>query len=899
MSAGDTREELLRPLGGSAEPTRIVSLEAAQAAGAGAIDRLPRSLKVLAEDALYRLPFDEARAQVGALCARDKETPVTFRPGRALLQDFMGIPLMTDMATMRDVLAARGADPAALNPVIPVDFVVDHSLSVMVSGRADALPLNRQMELERNRERFEFIKWSQGSFSNFRVIPPGRGIMHQVNLEWLSHVVRRDGEDDIARPDTMIGTDSHTTMVNALGVLGWGVGGIEAEMAMLGIPLELSAPRVVGVELTGALPEGATATDLVLHMASFLRGIGVVGAFVEFFGEGVGRLALADRATIANMSPEYGATCTYFPIDRLTIEYLRMTGRTAAHLDLVERYARAQGLWCEADGGEAPDFDARHSFDLGQVEPSMAGPARPEDRMPLGEVPASFRSRLSEITGSDAAARAPAGELGHGSVVIAAITSCTNTSNPELMMTAGLVARNAERLGLRPKPWVKTSFSPGSRVVTDYLDAAGLTGSLDALGFQNVGYGCATCNGNSGPLDEDVTARIEEDGLCTVAVLSGNRNFEGRIHPLIKGAYLASPPLVIAAAIAGTVNIDLGNDALGEDAQGRPVALADLWPDRAEVEACVTRHVTAERFIDSYREGMETTPEWAAMEAPQGQRFSWDEDSTFIRPSPFPEMGPAVRLSGTIGGVRPLVVLGDSVTTDHISPNGAIGKDSPAGRYLIAQGAAPARLGNFGTRRGNAEVCLRGMFDNPLLRNELVDDDTRGNATVHQPSGARMTIYEAGRRYVEEGTPTIVIAGRNYGAGSSRDWAAKGLRGLGAVAVLAESFERIHRSNLIGMGVLPLVFEPGASRGDLMAQGPLALDIVLGEARPHPRMAVTVRVTDGQGRQREIAAHLAAHSDNELALLEQGGILPAILSRLEAPDATGHSAPAARRGRNS
>ena len=875
MSA-TANDDLLRPLPGAPAAMDHLSLQAADEAGLGRIAVLPRALKVMAEDILYRLPRDQAREQIGALIARDSTIPVSFVPSRALLQDFMGIPLMTDMASMRDALAARGLDPRLLDPAIPVDFVVDHSLSVLFAGNPDALEMNRKLELERNHERFAFIKWCQGAFGRFRVIPPGRGIMHQVNLEWLSHVIRlTDGADrPLARPDTMIGTDSHTTMVNALGILGWGVGGIEAEMAMLGTPLEMAPPRVVGIRLDGALREGVTATDLVLHVAEFLRGIGVVGAFVEFHGAGVAHLPLADRATIANMSPEYGATCTYFPIDPLTISYLRMTGRCEDHLKRIEAGARAQGLWQDPDAADsaALEFDADHEFDLTGVEPCMAGPIRPDQRVPLAQVPGYFRSRLDNLApGAQPGAGAA---LDHGAVVIAAITSCTNTSNPEVMMAAGLLARNARARGLEPRPWVKTSLSPGSRVVTDYLTAAGLTADLDALGFHNVGYGCATCNGNSGPLAEDIAARIDAEGLCTVGVLSGNRNFEGRIHPQIKAAYLASPPLVIAAALAGTVARDLESDPLGTDTDGQPVFLSDIWPDRDEIAEHVFRYVTADRFTTSYGAGMETTADWEALDAPRGEQFPWDPESLFIRPSPFPELGAVLPRDGAITGMRPLLMLGDAITTDHISPNGAIRADSPAGQYLIAHGADPKRLGNFGTRRGNPDICLRGMFDNPLLLNELARGQ-RGNIAIHQTSGAELSVFEAAMRHQDTETPLIIVAGRGYGAGSSRDWAAKGLRLLGVRAVLAESFERIHRSNLIGMGVLPLTFPEGMTRADLALNGASEIALELPDAGLGPFCKVKLSLNTPK---REIATRAQIHSDNEVLMLSLGGILPSMMA---------------------
>ncbi len=862
-----------RFLGTLPDGQRWLSLPAAESAGFAATARLPRSLKVIAEDMLWRLPEDEARTALQALAERRAGTTLSFAPGRALLQDFLGIPLMTDLASLRDILAEAGRDPKLLDPVIPVDFVVDHSLTVFHAGSPDAALRNRQLEMERNRERFAFIKWCQNAFGNFRVIPPGRGIMHQVNLEWLASVVRDTG--GIARPDTMIGTDSHTTMVNALGVLGWGVGGIEAEMAMLGMPLELRLPRVVGVRLTGTLAAGVTATDLVLHMAEFLRGIGVVGDFVEFFGDGVAALPLADRATIANMAPEYGATCAYFPIDGATIAYLRMTGRTEPHLQRIEAYARAQGLWQDA-GDTAPAFDTVCDFDLGAVAPCLAGPTRPDQRVALASVPASLDARARQL--GRPLPEKPADALEDGAVVIAAITSCTNTSNPELMITAGLVARNARARGLRPKPWVKTSLAPGSRVVTDYLDAAGLSADLDALGFQTIGYGCSTCNGNSGPLAPEIAAEIDARGLMTVGVLSGNRNFEGRIHPQIKAAYLASPPMVIAAALAGTLRHSLADEPLGTDQAGAPVYLHDLWPQPDEVAALVTRHVTAARFAASYGAGMETTADWEALQAPEGMRFPWDEASSFIRPSPFAALRAADPTQDPrLGALRSLLVLGDRITTDHISPNGAIRPDSPAGQYLQAVGVPSGRLGNFGLRRGNAEVCLRGMFDNALLENALVAPE-RGNRTIIAPDGPVLPVVEAAAAMARAGDGSIIVAGRDYGAGSSRDWAAKGLRLLGVQAVLAESFERIHRANLVGMGVLPLVFDggrpdglvlDGAERwalsfpGGVMPQGPVRLALCRPGAAPVP-----------------VPARIDIHSDAEAGLLRGGGVLPLIRSRL-------------------
>lgn len=859
--------------------TLYLSLDAAACSAVGPLASLPRSLKVLAEGILHRLPLEQAKIEIDALRSRDQRVSVSFAPGRALLQDFMGIPLMTDMAAMRDTLAARGVDPRILDPVIPVDFVVDHSLTVLDAGSRKSLEINRTLEMERNRERFSFIKWCQGSFGNFRVIPPGRGIMHQVNLEWLSQIVtveEHEHGERLARPDTMIGTDSHTTMVNALGVLGWGIGGIEAEMAMLGTPLEMRPPRVVGVRLTGHMRAGVTATDLVLHITEALRRINVVGAFVEFFGEGVGRLPLADRATIANMSPEFGATCTYFPIDRLTVNYLRMTGRSDAHVQLVEAYARAQGLW-QDDDDAALDFDSTLEFDLSSVEPSMAGPTRPDERVALGAVSSSFHRRLKQLK-IDPREKSDE-DLGHGSIVIAAITSCTNTSNPAVMMAAGLLARNAAERGLRPKSWVKTSMAPGSRVVSDYLSAAGLTPYLEMLGFHNVGYGCATCNGNSGPLADTVRKRIDDERLCAVAVLSGNRNFEGRIHPQVQAAYLASPPLVIAAAIAGTIDTDLAMDPLGHDETGQPVHLADIWPRDDEIQDYVGRHVTGDLFRASYNKQMETTSAWSSLASPEGSLFAWEPESQFVRPSPFPTLGPAADFTGRIVGVRPLIVLGDAVTTDHISPNGAIHADSPAGIYLRERGIDQGKLGNFGARRGNPEVCARGMFDNPLLENEIMCG-RRGNLTRVAGFSESASIHDAAAFYRRNKVATLIVAGRNYGAGSSRDWAAKGLRTLGVITVLAESFERIHRSNLVGMGVLPICFPEGMSRAKLALTGAESIDLDLSDAglSPHAFIRINVRRV---GREDIIFdGRLQVFSEAEIRMIALGGVLPSIVAQL-------------------
>ncbi|MBI1219932.1 MAG: aconitate hydratase AcnA [Rhodobacteraceae bacterium] len=868
--------ELLRPLPGH-DGLQFLSLAAAEATF-GPLFGLPRALLVLAEDILWRLPAAAARQELDRLrraaSGAGAAGPVSFAPGRALLQDFLGVPLMTDLASMRDALMRSGKDPRCIEPVIPVDFVVDHSLSVRFNSRPDAAVLNRKAELASNGERFAFIKWCESAFDRVRVIPPGRGIMHQVNLEWLSKIVRTEvvGGRRVARPDTMIGTDSHTTMVNALGVLGWGVGGIEAEAAMLGLPIEIEAPRVVGLELTGKLPPGATATDLVLHVTERLRGLGVVDAFVEVFGAGLADLPLADRATIANMCPEYGATCAYFPIDAATLDYLAMTGREAGHLALVEAYARAQGLWSEP-GAPPPHYTERHHFDLSAVEPVMAGPTRPEQKARLSEVPATFAARLAELKIDGAA---EPGRFGHGAVALAAITSCTNTANPALMIAAGLLARNAVARGLAPPPWVKCSLAPGSRAVTDYLDAAGLTPALETLGFHTVGYGCTTCNGNSGPLAPEWRQRIEAEGLATVAVLSGNRNFEGRIHPLVKAAYLGSPQLVIAAALAGSVAVNLATEPLGVDPQGQPVTLAEIAPDPAEVAALVARFVTSSGFRAAYAPGNLTTEAWEALAAPATPRFPWQAESLFIRPSEFPGLAPAFDLRRGLAGVQPLLVLGDGITTDHISPNGAIRAGTPAAEWLLDHGATPELFGNFGLRRGNSQLCARGMFDNPLLENELCGG-RRGN--LAPGANGPVPVWTAASERIGRGVLSAIFAGRNYGAGSSRDWAAKGLRLLGVVVVVAESFERIHRSNLIGMGVLPLIFPAGIDRHSLALTGNEEISIT--PAGPlAPRMPVRVAITRQGGEGMDFVARLDAHSPSEMETLAAGGVLPQILSRL-------------------
>jgi aconitate hydratase len=800
---------------------------------------------------------------------------IAYRPARVLLQDFTGVPALVDLAAMRDAMKRLGGDPARINPQLPAALVIDHSVQVDAFGTPQAFQINTEKEYERNRERYAFLKWGQTAFRNFRVVPPETGIIHQVNLEYLAQVVwtaERDGQR-LAYPDTLVGTDSHTTMINGLGVVGWGVGGIEAEAALLGQPISMLIPQVVGFRLTGQLPEGVTATDLVLTITETLRRVGVVGKFVEFFGEGLRALGLPQRATVANMAPEYGATMGFFPVDEETLAYLRFTGRSEEQVELVRAYTREQGLFWDPEEPE-PQYSQIVELDLSTVEPSMAGPRRPQDRVSLAGLRDSFRKAFPSVApGSHE-------ELGHGSVVIAAITSCTNTSNPEVLLTAGLLARNAVRRGLARKPWVKTSLAPGSKVVMRYLRETGLLEPLEALGFHLVGFGCTTCIGNSGPLPEEVARAIGEKDLVVAAVLSGNRNFEGRIHPLVRANYLASPPLVVAFALAGTVDVDLSKEPLAHDAQGRPVYLRDLWPSPEEVRELARRALDTEMFRAEYEDVLSGGESWRALEVPSGETFAWDPESTYIKEPPFfqgmtletPQIEP-------IRGAAVLALLGDSVTTDHISPAGAIPADSPAGRYLLERGVPEAEFNSYGSRRGNHEVMMRGTFANIRLRNLLVPG-TEGGWTVHFPDGERMTIYEAAMRYQAEGVPLVVIAGKEYGTGSSRDWAAKGTRLLGVRAVLAESFERIHRSNLVGMGVLPLQFLPGQSRESLGLTGRERYDVPDLDDGLSPRQELTVVARDEEGREKRFRVLARVDTPQELEAYRHGGILPYVLRRL-------------------
>ena len=854
---------------------------------------LPLSLKVLLENLLRREDGRTVtRAHIEALLAWDPkarpEREIPFMPARVLLQDFTGVPAVVDLAAMREAMRRLGGDPARINPLQPADLVIDHSVQVDAYGSPTAFRTNVDLEFARNRERYAFLRWGQQAFRNFRVVPPDTGIVHQVNLEYLAPVVFHAGEDGVqlAYPDTVLGTDSHTTMVNGLGVVGWGVGGIEAEAAMLGQPTVMLIPQVVGFRLHGQLAPGATATDVVLTVTQMLRKRGVVGKFVEFCGPGLASLAAADRTTIANMAPEYGATIGFFPVDEETLAYLRLTARDPARVALVAAYTRAQGLFRAADMPE-PEFSDHLELDLGSVEPSLAGPRRPQDRVPLRGAKAAWREALKEFV-KDAPAEGRSvpvemggerGELRDGSVVIAAITSCTNTSNPSVMLAAGILARKVVARGLGVRPWVKTSLAPGSKVVTRYLADAGLLGDLSRLGFDLVGYGCTTCIGNSGPLPEPVAAAVRQGNLVAAAVLSGNRNFEGRINPLVRANYLASPPLVVAYAVAGTVDFDPERDPLGTGRDGRPVFLRDVWPTPAEVSAAMAA-VKPALFREEYARVSEGDEHWRSMPVPAGDLYAWDPASTYIKRPPFFEgMGPAATPPTDVRGARVLALLGDSITTDHISPAGSIPADAPAGRYLISLGVEPKDFNSYGARRGNHEVMVRGTFANIRLRNLLVPG-VEGGWTLHLPGGERMAIYDAAMRYRTDGVPLLVVAGKEYGAGSSRDWAAKGTLLLGVRAVLAESFERIHRSNLVGMGVLPLEFLPGDSAGSLGLTGREVYDVEGIADGLTPGKRVTVRVTADGGQVRQFGAVARVDTPDDVEYYRHGGLLPYVLRGL-------------------
>jgi aconitate hydratase len=907
------------------------------------VARLPFSLKVLLENLLRTEGNGSVDAQDIEKLARwdakaDPSEEIAFTPARVVMQDFTGVPAIVDLAAMRDAMADLGGDAEKINPLVPAELVIDHSVQVDAFGTRDSFTVNAEREFERNQERYAFLRWGQGAFDNFAVVPPDTGIVHQVNLEYLARVVFVDDERGLAYPDTLVGTDSHTTMINGLGVLGWGVGGIEAEAAMLGQPMSMLIPQVLGFKLHGALPEGATATDLVLTVTELLRRKGVVGKFVEFYGPGVSRLPLADRATIGNMSPEFGSTCAIFPIDRETLRYLAFSGRPKELIDLVEAYAKEQGLWHDEDA-EEPTYSDAVELDLGDVVPSLAGPKRPQDRVSLHGAKDAFRAALADLVGQDAgheiahghdaaiaetfpASDPPANgapghapdphepmsapavaagtviaehsetavevtangetfKLDHGHVVIAAITSCTNTSNPSVMLAAGLLARNAVARGLAQQPWVKTSLAPGSKVVTEYLDRAGLTEPLEKLGFNLVGYGCTTCIGNSGPLPEEISAAVDEADLAVCSVLSGNRNFEGRINPDVKMNYLASPPLVVAYAIAGTMDVDLVDDALGVDADGEEVYLKDIWPSGKEVAQTIEEAVQSDMFRKSYAEVFDGDERWNSLDVPTGERFAWDDDSTYVRQPPYFEgLPPDPTPVEDFEGARVLAKLGDSVTTDHISPAGAIKEDSPAGRYLKEHGVEKRDFNSYGSRRGNHEVMMRGTFANIRLRNQLAPG-TEGGVTRHlggRDSDQEMSIYDAAMRYAEEGVPLVVLGGEEYGSGSSRDWAAKGTTLLGVRAVIAESFERIHRSNLVGMGVVPLQYPEGESAESLGLSGEEEFSVTgLAEPLNAGELPRTAQVRAGEV---EFEARVRIDTPKEAEYFRHGGILPYVLRSL-------------------
>ncbi|NIV16880.1 MAG: aconitate hydratase AcnA [Woeseiaceae bacterium] len=859
----------------------------------GHVDRLPYSLKILLENLLrHEDGRDVTREDILALANWDPtavpSTEISFTPARVVLQDFTGVPAVVDLAAMRDAVVRLGGSAEDINPLSPAELVIDHSVQIDHYGAANALDLNTKIEFQRNKERYSFLKWGQQAFNNFKVVPPNTGIVHQVNLEYLSRVVfdtEKDGAR-IAYPDTVVGTDSHTTMINGLGVLGWGVGGIEAEAAMLGQPITMLIPHVIGFKLSGKLREGTTATDLVLTVTEMLREKGVVGKFVEFFGDGLAQMPLADRATLGNMSPEFGSTCGIFPIDGETIRYMKLSGRSDAQCELVEAYARAQGMWRE-DGQPDALYTDVLELDLADVEPSIAGPKRPQDRISLSTAATSYEKILSDTVatrteGGSAIANLDGEdvEIKDGDILIAAITSCTNTSNPAVMVAAGLLARNAAARGLKARPWVKTSLAPGSRVVSDYLEKAELIDDLEAVGFYTVGYGCTTCIGNSGPLRPEIADAVTGRNIVGTSVLSGNRNFEGRIHALVQHNFLASPPLVVAYALAGNMNVDLYNDPLGQDQDGNDVFLKDIWPTQQEIHDVVGANIDSAMFQESYGKVFEGDVNWKNIDSPAGDIYSWDADSTYVKNPPYFEgMSKEAGTVSDITGARVLALLGDSVTTDHISPAGAIAIDSPAAAYLQGKGVKPADFNSYGSRRGNHEVMMRGTFANIRLRNRLAPG-TEGGWTKHQPSGEQMSIYDASIKYKEEGTPLIVLAGSEYGTGSSRDWAAKGTVLLGVKAVIATSFERIHRSNLIGMGVLPLQFLDGQDAESLGLDGTEVFDIA-GHTDPNAR-TVTVTATGADGIAKSFEAQVRIDTPKERDYYENGGILHYVLRQLAA-----------------
>ena len=872
--------------------SRFANIGALDKAGICNIAKLPVSIRILLESALRKcdgfLVTEEDVVRIASWSPEMSPSEIPFSPSRVILQDFTGVPAVVDIAALRDAMVEMGGDPERVNPQVPVDLVVDHSVQVDVSGLfPDARERNLEMEYKRNLERYEFLKWGQQSLDNFRAVPPGRGIVHQVNLEWIASVARE--EEGIWIPDTLVGTDSHTTMINGLGVLGWGVGGIEAEAVMLGQPIYMLLPEVVGFELKGSLSPGVTATDMTLRVVEMLREHGCVGKFVEFHGSGLANLGLPDRATIANMAPEYGATCGFFPVDQMTLDYMLLSGRNPAHVENVKRYLEAQGMF-HTNATPAPQFTSSLSLDLSSVEPSLAGPKRPQDRVDLSAMKSHWRKSLNAPIGhqghgvdasrndDSAAVEGRECELNHGDIVIAAITSCTNTSNPNVMVAAGLLARKARELGLSIKPWVKPSLAPGSRVVTEYFDAAGLTEDLDALGFSVVGYGCTTCIGNSGPLDSEIESAIDEADLVVGSVLSGNRHVEGRIHQKIKANYLASPPLVVAYALAGNLDIDFSSEPLGYSSDGSPVMLADVWPSDDEIHSTVQSAIGPEMFIERYSDVL-SEPRWDAIPSKTGSLFEWDEESTYVRlPSFLQGIGRQPDSIEPIKSARVLVKVGDSVTTDHISPAGAFPHHGPAGQYLISRGVEPRDFNSFGSRRGNHEVMVRGTFANIRMRNEIAPG-TEGGCTTHFPTGEVTSIYEASTRYQADQTPLIVLAGSQYGTGSSRDWAAKGTLLLGVKAVIATSFERIHRSNLVGMGVLPLTFAEGDSAVSLGLDGTESFDIPA-SAELEPMSSISVTATKIDGRKLQFDAVVRLDTPVEVEYYRNGGILPAVLRNL-------------------
>jgi len=884
----------------SGQSVQIYSLPALEKAGFPGVARLPYSMKILLENLLRRedgsvVKADDIRALAQWNATAGVEKEISFMPARVLLQDFTGVPCVVDLAAMRDAVVGLGGNPDRINPLQPVELVIDHSVQVDYFARPDAFALNAELEFSRNRERYAFLRWGQQAFNNFKVVPPDTGIVHQVNIEYLARVVFAETVNGVttAYPDTLVGTDSHTTMVNGLGVVGWGVGGIEAEAAMLGQPSSMLIPKVVGFRLTGAMPKGTTATDLVLTITEILRKHGVVGKFVEFFGDGLGALTIADRATLGNMCPEYGATVAIFPIDEMTLEYLKLTGRDDTQIALVEQYAKAQGLF-RIKGSADAVYSETIDLDLSSVEPSLAGPKRPQDRVSLSKTKPAFQAALPSMQmpvksggAASAAARSavavadPAVDtLDHGAVVIAAITSCTNTSNPSVMIGAGLVAKKAVEKGLTRKPWVKSSLAPGSKVVTEYLNAAGLTPYLDQLGFNLVGYGCTTCIGNSGPLPDEISATVREKGLVVCSVLSGNRNFEGRIQQDVRANYLASPPLVVAFALAGWITTDITKEPLGHDSAGKPVYLDDIWPTEAEIQQTMLRAVTSDMFRRTYADVFKGDERWQGLHVPEGSRFAWESESTYVRRPTFLE-GMTMQPSSLadITGVRVLALLGDSVTTDHISPAGSIKVDSPAGKYLIEKGVKPSDFNSYGARRGNHEVMMRGTFANVRLRNQLAPG-TEGGWTRYQPSGEQMTIYDASVRYQDAGVPLMVIAGKEYGSGSSRDWAAKGTLLLGVKVVISESFERIHRSNLVNMGVLPLEFKHGENPASLKLTGTESYSVLGVASGLKPRGDVRVVANGPDGQSREFTATVRIDTPEELVAFKHGGILPYVVRQL-------------------